>query len=99
MSACEAALQIVLQIIVGKWFNDHPDAVFGQRLSDMLARADGVAHVVLARLEDHVERCFGSATEARETCVSHDLAAWAKVIRLPMPASAASSLARSIEGT
>src|ERR1700722_7247417 len=41
-------IEIVLELVVGKGLDDHPGAIFGERLKNVLRRADGIAHVVQA---------------------------------------------------
>src|ERR1700730_1509725 len=39
-------IQIVLQLVIRKWLDDHPCAVFAQRFPDVHRRSDWSAHVV-----------------------------------------------------
>ena len=45
-------VEIVFQMVMSERLDDHPRAVLGQRFLDMLARANGVTHVVQA-----IEKC------------------------------------------
>src|ERR1700722_7382604 len=47
-------IEIVLELVVGKGLDDHPGAVFGERLKNVLSRTDGIAHIVQA-IEDRNE--------------------------------------------